>query len=1510
MVTRGMDLDNFFDILGLLPDKKIRLILSRIKNVMTAQGRALTGLLKFDFNLNVTCIVASSLQALPGSLIHCLVFDRKYNPVPGADVSIMLPWGEELSTQTTGIHGSVVFNVPFTEKKGAGYLEVKVRKNNKVSFISNYYVNYNDNDKKFSKNLLLTAFMDLKQYRPGQDIHVRCILWRQDDVNRRPEENVTAYLSLIDPAGQEIVKQEKCSDEFGVFDCTFPTDEILPEGTYKLKISLPDYNYSVNRRFQVKDFKKPVIDLDVSVPGEITKGESLEIEGSAIYFYGGPLKDAILKILIINQGKRKLFSYEGNLVKGHFKIDVPTMDFPPGVHEVHVFIKDGVGRETEKDFQLLVKEERESGEELKYLEPEVITWDFTVEQVSTGKLLIKVSHAEKMPAWLNRPFYVHIRNMTGTLIQVTPCILNQDNNLLVTIPKDLMGLYLVELIKIGYNGSFQKKSRSVMLSSPFHSINLVIDAPQHARPGEEIKVGLEVLSRHKSHSIKLGCVLVDSSALAMSGGKIDEPFEDVELRSVLDEETLAKHFGNYQENVSELRGRLDTFLASSCKERTGIASLEELYYLIKYIEKSEVMFHSFIEYHLQNLYYTCRDADPAEFIAFIAALIKNNEVNYIRDIADAIFNNPRRWELLDSFMNFNDASDLDENELTLVKANIFKRIFELIRGTMLNRKTRDERVFPDIVDISSGKLKDMISRWSENLENAGLLISDFALKPESILHDDIRSMAGFKHPGFDPSIPFVITVNSDLVKIGFAGEHEPRAIFPTLVGYPKYASMMVDVGRGEPVKEEGPFKTPVEKKMTVRTNFVDTGYWNPRMLIQDGRVALDIKLPDTITKQEFFVVASTKDCSIGTGRASILVHQEFFIKADLPARLTFGDVIRVGAVITNLSNERFETEAILEVKNLILMDHPVLNVTIEPKSNKRISWLVQAAKVGTCQLKFTATCEKFKDVAIHEIYVHPDGDPIIKKTQGYFKSGENTFTITRSGKDIAHYAFFTVIPNMVHGALDGFESMLVYPHGCVEQTMGNVLSNLLVLEHLQATRKLTDKLKAKIEDFTVKGLQRLIQFRHVDDGGWGWWKNDSTSVYMTAYVLYGFSKAISLGFHVPQEIIDPAIKMIKGSQNEQGSWEPEQGLKWDKINSGMPLYPLVMTTFITQILLDILKDGENDPVIVNAVKYIKSNINHARGDPNCLSRIILLFKKINVDDVYFDTLISNLMECKDQAAWPAGSAMGGIVESSSLAIQALKATGDRHYDFLINQVLMEILKSRRPRGGWKTTSDTVAAVETFLLLDKGQDKDLNARLIINDFQQDLLMNDDNFDVARINLRNISLYKHLKAGDNKLVVEVKDGEHVFYQLSELIWTDKPESSNMNDFGIQRSYSRDSCSIGDVINVDVNIKAHSGISTFVVIEETLPSGFLLDVEGTKAMMQNSSEISSYNFKTDKLYLYPEDLEKFKFSYSMIATREFKGVHPATQVYAMYEPGVKAIGKSRKIRVEMQEKRGDYN
>ena len=47
------------------------------------------------------------------------------------------------------------------------------------------------------------------------------------------------------------------------------------------------------------------------------------------------------------------------------------------------------------------------------------------------------------------------------------------------------------------------------------------------------------------------------------------------------------------------------------------------------------------------------------------------------------------------------------------------------------------------------------------------------------------------------------------------------------------------------------------------------------------------------------------------------------------------------------------------------------------------------------------------------------------------------------------------------------------------------------------------------------GLERLYSYQH-DDGGWGWWPDDQSRVFMTAYVISGLGQAKAAGYDVDE----------------------------------------------------------------------------------------------------------------------------------------------------------------------------------------------------------------------------------------------------------------------------------------------------------------------------------------------------------------------------------------------------------
>jgi uncharacterized protein YfaS (alpha-2-macroglobulin family) len=60
------------------------------------------------------------------------------------------------------------------------------------------------------------------------------------------------------------------------------------------------------------------------------------------------------------------------------------------------------------------------------------------------------------------------------------------------------------------------------------------------------------------------------------------------------------------------------------------------------------------------------------------------------------------------------------------------------------------------------------------------------------------------------------------------------------------------------------------------------------------------------------------------------------------------------------------------------------------------------------------------------------------------------------------------------------------------------------------------------------GLQRLYGFQH-NDGGWGWWYDDSSDSYQTAWVVFGLSMIAEAGYEVDPGAIERGVEWLEAN---------------------------------------------------------------------------------------------------------------------------------------------------------------------------------------------------------------------------------------------------------------------------------------------------------------------------------------------------------------------------------------------
>jgi uncharacterized protein YfaS (alpha-2-macroglobulin family) len=85
--------------------------------------------------------------------------------------------------------------------------------------------------------------------------------------------------------------------------------------------------------------------------------------------------------------------------------------------------------------------------------------------------------------------------------------------------------------------------------------------------------------------------------------------------------------------------------------------------------------------------------------------------------------------------------------------------------------------------------------------------------------------------------------------------------------------------------------------------------------------------------------------------------------------------------------------------------------------------------------------------------------------------------------------------------------------------MSSFLPDVIVSQAIDKLNLKSPIDRTTLRDMVNAGLERLYSYQH-DDGGWGWWPDDPSRVFMTAYVVSGLGQAKDAGYKLHDDRTD------------------------------------------------------------------------------------------------------------------------------------------------------------------------------------------------------------------------------------------------------------------------------------------------------------------------------------------------------------------------------------------------------
>lgn len=747
---------------------------------------------------------------------------------------------------------------------------------------------------------------------------------------------------------------------------------------------------------------------------------------------------------------------------------------------------------------------------------------------------------------------------------------------------------------------------------------------------------------------------------------------------------------------------------------------------------------------------------------------------------------------------------------------------------------------------------------------------------------------------------------------------------PAVVGYPKYTSIMTDVtGDGAPPETTPPAgDQPGGKKTTIRSRFDDVGYWEvvPDWTARAREFALP--LPDSITTQEVHVAAFDARGRMDYTVDEVRVTQEIFLAVTVPARLTLGDEIEVALTVTNTTETPLAIRvtrspadgadgavgaATGRVTTVTAADGLMVDFLgsqsfdLPPHAIHGLPARLRATTCGRHSLRLVADSAAYRDELVKEVRVvagfpsQLSHEMVLMDAAGPDTpvAHEFQFHVPDGVTDAAYH--LVVHPSVTSHVLDGIEANLRYPYGCTEQILSALTPCLAYHARLVALGRPAKpgSTRTRLADAIVAGYLRL-QAGQNSDGGFGWWRHERSSLWVSALALEAYRRLHALGFLAETYTVRQVVSFLfKHLDQDAGTWpvpDPDTERVIAKF-SAVTLSALIVRA-IDALRADLELNAEQAFLHARAVDALRRVAVPAIND--CYT-LYLLFEVLRAHaPARLPEVTARIFQLQVTDHWIGGSALGGDVETTACIAKALSDSGNLTRDQQ-GAILAWLYRQKHPRGGWGTTAGTRAVVD-FLVTLAGQPCDVrvSARLDGRALLDGYHVTSENLSQAFYELSHVPLAVDpgRPAELHSLVVTLEGSARPLVSLVRETW-DETATTPPPGLAISRAPARLRLGLQEDTRVTLALEIPPAMDAMAVVEEPKIPGARVLPASLDALVRAGDLVGFREMGDHVAFFLPPGHAHRELVYSVRAVRPFRGTQRPPRVYPMYAPAQVAHG-----------------
>lgn len=694
-----------------------------------------------------------------------------------------------------------------------------------------------------------------------------------------------------------------------------------------------------------------------------------------------------------------------------------------------------------------------------------------------------------------------------------------------------------------------------------------------------------------------------------------------------------------------------------------------------------------------------------------------------------------------------------------------------------------------------------------------------------------------------------------------------------------------------------------------RDNFQDTSTWLPVIETDaNGQASVQFKLPDNTTRWRLSVKAVTRQNQVGQAQAYLETKKELFLRPVLPRILTQGDTVTLTTFVHNSSGAELTALVTLSAPGLELLSAAEQQVTLQPGQALAVGWPVKVSGGSPTQVTLQVRAgENLQDGVQLPLNIQPATVREIQTQSGQV-SGALSLPLNLPQVDKNASRVTLSLNRSLSGTLlNGLEFLTGYPYGCVEQTMSRALPNAVVAyaaNELGLDPATNTGLQAKLPPLIQASLVKLYGLQH-SDGGWGWWYDDSTDTYQTAWVLFGLSVIQDSGYSVEPDVIQEAVDSLKYTLSDSHNLDPRL--------RAYALYSLARA-----------KSGDRE----STLKLAGENTDQL--DPFSQAALALALNRLDEKPAaraLLTRLSKSAVKQGESVFWPQSGedgeyhrkTMSSSLRTTALALQAYIEIDSQNP--LIPGMVQYLASKRKGIEGWGSTNETSYTILALTEYLSAQSKAQGA----TPYQVALngkTLAAGTLDTGQTSLKLEIPLAQLADGANSLTLKTEGGAPLYFDLSTQYYRLQASTQAVGNLKLSRRYldpvsktALDTLKAGQLVQVELTIDVPEDVS-YLALEDHLPGGLEALNEGLNASLEPGTsdyeydvlywDDYGYNYKEirgDRVVFFFTSLSKGKHTYTYMARAASAGLFTAlpAQAYAMYD--ARLWGRSTKVEIQVK-------